>query len=146
MFLDEGAKGIVRVILDVLEDFFHRSSLFLVGVEDDINAVGEVLVIAIERHSLDVLLSIHQNADLGVAGLTERKVGHAAAKLNSSVPLEAAVLGVPNLQTGGVYALRIDEGRLKGLAAVRADVVLDRVDLSEVVDVLMLRPGRAENL
>ena len=98
--LDEGAKGIVWIILDGLEDIPHRSTLLLVGVKDHIHAIREVLIIAVECHSLDVLLSIYQNADLSIAGLTQGQISHTTAKFHGSVPLEPAFFGIANLQPG----------------------------------------------
>ena len=95
----------------------HGGALLLVGVEDDVLALRNI--IRVHGHALEVVRSVDGNAHLGVVGATEAELFDSTAHQNDAVHVSSAVLGVldadslrgygsRSLEAGGQYALLVD--------------------------------------
>ena len=81
--LDERSKRVIRIITDFLHDIHLGRAGLLVCVEHNVYAIRHI--IRIHGHSLEIMGSIYQNANLGIMRVPKVKIGHAAAELNHAV-------------------------------------------------------------
>ena len=102
--LDEGAEGIVRVFrVDGLKDGVvlvgteHRRAALLVGIEDYVHAIRQI--VGIDRHALNIVGPINKDPNLRIVGVAEGNIVHTPSKLNKSVLLLASlrIVRIPDL-------------------------------------------------
>ena len=149
--LDERAERIVRVF--GLYRFKRFRARFFVRVERYVNTVWQV--VAVKGHALQVLISIDQNSDLRIVTITEIEIGNAASNFDCSVFLDrrmsvgGQIVPIANQETTGIHRSRILKTLFETLHTVFANatlVIFDRMNVLEVVNVLMLGTWRTNDL
>ena len=140
-FFDERPKGVSWIILDRLQNLHRRRTLRLVGVEHHVNAVGQV--VGINRHALDVVCSVHKNADLCIMRLTEAQIVHAAPDFHNAILVNAAVLRIADLQTARIHTLGVDPFRVVAFASIMRNVIDHGMNIPKIIHFPMLGSLRA---
>ena len=136
-------ERIVRVISDLLEDLLLRCSGFLIRVEHNVLALRDV--VGIDRHALQIMRSVHHDADLRVMRIAKIQIGDTGPDLDHAVLLVTTLIAVVD-----IHSIRADAGRTfplgPGRAAVVGMVLPDLLDHSRmIVKLPMLNTGAGKN-
>ena len=104
-FLDKCAEWVVRIIgFGFLQ---HILTWRFVGIKYHVYAVRHV--VAVEGHSLHVLVSVHQNTHLCIVAVAQIQIIYASANLDGAIFLDARVpvrrniIPITNHQTVGIH-------------------------------------------
>ena len=123
-------------MLDLLEHVHLVGAGLLVGVEDDVLALGNA--VGIHGHALEVVVAIHQNPHLRVVGVAQVQIGYTPANLDDTVLADAALIAVADVHPAGV-----DAGRVLTLpvseASVVGVVIHDGLNLAHLLVNILLR-------
>ena len=140
---NDGSEGVLGIAGHVLKDLSDGRSLSLVRVEPNIDTLREI--VCVNSHSLDVVVALCGDSNLGVACVSHVQIGNAPSNFDDAVHLRTAVFGVAYGQTVELHLRGILNLTERHTAVLRE--ILDHANLVPVEeDVLSRHSGRGQHL